>query len=188
MVWPSGADLLTDLLGDDAGALGVVLDHERLAEPLGEFLAQQPADDVGTAAGRGADDDAHRPRRPCLSIAPDTSRRGRERAGGLQQRSSRDTRIALSRLDPGRRDHAAPGLDLALDMGAIRLRRGWRRDVAGLGELGDDVGQLQRPMHFGIEPIDDRARRPRRHDRPSQDMNSMPGTLSATVGASGISG
>ena len=61
-------------------------------------------------------------------------------------------------------------------------------DVAGLGELLHDVRKLQRPMHFGIEPVDDRPRRARRHHSPSHDMNSMPGTLSATVGASGISG
>ena len=40
-----------------------VLDKELLAEPLRKPLRYQARDDVGRAAGRIADDDAHRPRR-----------------------------------------------------------------------------------------------------------------------------
>ena len=51
-------------LGADvvAGA-GLVLDHELLAEPLGQPLADQPRQNVGGAARRIADHEANRPGR-----------------------------------------------------------------------------------------------------------------------------
>jgi len=51
-------------LGADvvAGA-GLVLDHELLAEPLGEPLADQPRQNIGRTAWRIADHPADRPRR-----------------------------------------------------------------------------------------------------------------------------
>ena len=56
-----------DRLGADVAArAGTVLDHERLAELLRERLRDDPHKDVDRAAGRKADDDAHRPVRPGL--------------------------------------------------------------------------------------------------------------------------
>src|SRR5262245_15338587 len=53
-----------DRLGADiAAGTRPALDDELLAEPLREPLADQASDDVGAAAGRKADDDAHRPGR-----------------------------------------------------------------------------------------------------------------------------
>ena len=43
-----------------AGGAGPVLDHERLAKLLGERLRDEPRKDIDRAAGRKADDDAHR--------------------------------------------------------------------------------------------------------------------------------
>ena len=141
-----GRRFVDRLLGNDAGALRVVFDHERLAEPLGEFLAQHPADDVGTAARGRADDDAHRPGGPasapwqCGSSVPQRARRQ------PQQRSSADDHsVVLARLDAGSRDHAAPGLDLARHSIAVLLGRRRRRNVAGLREFGDDVRQASAP-------------------------------------------
>ena len=53
-------------LGDQVGghhAAGAwhVLDHERLAERVGEFVRQHAAPDVGIAAGTGRRDQADRP-------------------------------------------------------------------------------------------------------------------------------
>src|SRR5215469_4373803 len=55
---------LHDCLGSDVGAgARPVFDDEWLAEALGELLADQARDNVGSAAGGIANDDAHRPRR-----------------------------------------------------------------------------------------------------------------------------
>src|SRR5262249_22474438 len=45
-----------------AGSTWPVLDYELLAKPLREPLTHQACDEVGSAASRKADDDAHRPR------------------------------------------------------------------------------------------------------------------------------
>ena len=48
-------------IGTDGGVgTGAVLDHDRLAQGLGELLAHAPTDDVGGAAWRVRDDDADR--------------------------------------------------------------------------------------------------------------------------------
>jgi len=49
--------------GDVVAGAGLVLDHELLAEPLGEPLADQPRDDIGRSARRISDNPAHRPGR-----------------------------------------------------------------------------------------------------------------------------
>jgi len=46
-----------------AARAAAVLGHDRLAELRGEPLRDQPAEDVGRAAGREGQDEAHRPRR-----------------------------------------------------------------------------------------------------------------------------
>ena len=56
-VWPSGAAFATAPGADGAARAGPVLDHERLAGLLGELLRHEPADHVGGAARREADQD-----------------------------------------------------------------------------------------------------------------------------------
>jgi len=46
-----------------------VLDHDRLAKPLRQSLADQPSDDIGRAARRGEDHERDRPRRVALRPA-----------------------------------------------------------------------------------------------------------------------
>ena len=61
---------LHDCPGSDVGAgARSVLNDERLAEALGELLADQARDDVGSAAGGIANDDLHRPRRIGLRLS-----------------------------------------------------------------------------------------------------------------------
>jgi hypothetical protein len=48
---------------DIAARAGPVLDDERLAEFVRQFLGDQPRDNVGRIAGWKADNDADRPRR-----------------------------------------------------------------------------------------------------------------------------
>src|SRR6266849_2060212 len=55
---------MRDRIGADiASGTRSVLDDELLAEPLRQPLAHQTRNDVAPAAGRPADNDAHRPRR-----------------------------------------------------------------------------------------------------------------------------
>ena len=49
--------------GDAARRAGTILDHERLAEPVGKALREQPRENVADAAGAVADQQADRPRR-----------------------------------------------------------------------------------------------------------------------------
>ncbi len=86
------------LLRDRAGALGVVLDRDGLAEPFRKLVPEQAADDVGAATGGSADEDADRPRRPLLRLCR-KQWQGRERARCPQQRSSGDGHDALSPWD-----------------------------------------------------------------------------------------
>src|SRR5262245_18148566 len=80
---------LHDYLGSDIGAgAHPILDDERLAEALGELLADQARDHVGSAAGGITDNDAHRPRR--IGLRPRETRHGRQRgsAGGQMEKIS----------------------------------------------------------------------------------------------------
>ena len=61
--------------GDIAAGARPVLDHEWLAEPLGQPLTDQPREDVVRAAGSKTDDDAHRPGRPGLRPRQPRNRR-----------------------------------------------------------------------------------------------------------------
>src|SRR6516164_1064445 len=73
-----------DRLGADvARSARPVLDDEWLAEALGQPLTDQAREDVGRAAGRKADDDAHRPRR--IGLRPCDTRNGRQRGGARGQ-------------------------------------------------------------------------------------------------------
>src|SRR5215831_16547426 len=71
---------------DVAACPGPVVDDERLAESIRQLLAQQPCHDVGRAAGRKTDENAHRPRRIGLreSKARDSWQRGGAR-GQMQE-------------------------------------------------------------------------------------------------------
>ena len=73
-----------DRIGRDvAGGARPVLDDELLAEPLGERLTEQTHEDVGAAAGRIADDAAHRPGR--IGLRPRKTRHGWERSSARRQ-------------------------------------------------------------------------------------------------------
>src|SRR5262249_1479803 len=75
---------LHDYLGSDIGAgARPILDDERLAEALGELLADQARDNVGSAAGWITDNDAHRPRR--VGLRPRDTRHRRERGSARGQ-------------------------------------------------------------------------------------------------------
>src|SRR5262249_56168254 len=65
-------------LGADIGAgPRPVLDHELLAEPLGEPLTHHARDEVGVAGRRERHDHPHRPRR--IGLRPGDARGGRHR-------------------------------------------------------------------------------------------------------------
>ena len=67
-----------DHLGPDvAGGARPVVDHQRLAELIRQPLSDDARDDVGRAAGREGDDQAHRPRR--ISLREGDTRDGRQR-------------------------------------------------------------------------------------------------------------
>src|SRR5262249_24854214 len=73
-----------DRLGTDIGrSTRLVLDEEWLAEALGQPLTDQTCEDVGRAAGRKADDNAHRPRR--IDLCPSEARDGGERGSACCQ-------------------------------------------------------------------------------------------------------
>src|SRR4051812_34124215 len=76
------------LVGDIAASTRPVLDDERLAEVIRQPLTNQAREELGRAAGRKADDDAHWPRR--IGLRPRNLRHGRQRgsACGQMQKSS----------------------------------------------------------------------------------------------------
>src|SRR5262249_24714167 len=83
---------LHDCLGSDVGARArSVLDDERLAEALGELLADEARDNVGSAAGGIANDDAYGPGR--VVLRPSDTRHGWQRgsARGQMQKISAGT-------------------------------------------------------------------------------------------------
>src|SRR6266480_5945796 len=47
---------------EEARAAGLLLDDDGLAEALGEFLREEPADQIVARAGRRADEETDRPR------------------------------------------------------------------------------------------------------------------------------
>ena len=55
-----GRGLGGDLGGDHAAAAGAVVDDDLLAQTVGQFLREQPRDDVGAAARGGSREHAHR--------------------------------------------------------------------------------------------------------------------------------
>ena len=72
-----------DFGADISAAARPVLDDEWLAEPLREPLTDQARGDVGNAASRGRDDDAHRPHR--IGLRPSEARYGRQRGSARGQ-------------------------------------------------------------------------------------------------------
>src|SRR6516162_2217907 len=68
---------------DVAACPGPVVDDERLAESIRQLLTQQPRDDVGRAAGRKTDENAHRPRR--IGLRPSETQNGRQRGSARSQ-------------------------------------------------------------------------------------------------------
>src|SRR5215468_1184200 len=80
----SSSRRLHDYLGSDIGAgARPILDDERLAEALGELLADQARDNVSSAAGGITDNDAHRPRR--IGLRPRDVGDGWQRGGARGQ-------------------------------------------------------------------------------------------------------
>ena len=72
--------------GDVAGGAGTILDDERLAEPVGQLLGEQPRQDIAHAAGAIADQDAHRTRRIIeRESRPRQGRRGEGSGGEVQK-------------------------------------------------------------------------------------------------------
>ncbi len=78
-VSPSGGALDHGLGGEIAAGAGPVLDHERLAEPVRQPLADKARQNVRRAAGAKADDDADRMRR--ITLRPGEARDGGQRDG-----------------------------------------------------------------------------------------------------------
>ena len=72
-----GRGLGRRLGADDAARPAAVLDHELLAEGLGELVGPGPADEIGGAARRVGEDQLDRPLRPALRLrpAPSSTRR-----------------------------------------------------------------------------------------------------------------
>ena len=86
-----GAAMRRRLGADVVAAAGAVLDRERLAELVGQPLRDQAGGEIGGAAGRGGDDDAHRPRRIGLREGH-AGQRGQHRCGSgdLEKPAARD--------------------------------------------------------------------------------------------------
>ena len=61
-----GRGVRDQLIAEDAAGARLVLDDDRLAEPLLHGVGEDAADDVGAAAGAERDDDMDRLRRPVL--------------------------------------------------------------------------------------------------------------------------
>jgi hypothetical protein len=71
-----------DHFGGDIG-VGPVLDSELLPEPIRQPSRHEARDEVGTAAGGIAYNDAHRPRR--IGLRPSEARYGRQRGSAHRQ-------------------------------------------------------------------------------------------------------
>src|SRR5262249_24805889 len=100
----SSSRRLHDYLGSDIGAgARPILDDERLAEALGELLADQARDNVSSAAGGITDNDAHRPRR--IGLRSRDARHSRQRGstrGQMQKISSGKFHVNLPLSDATR--------------------------------------------------------------------------------------
>ena len=77
IVCPSGGAFAVSSAAIALPAPGPVLHHDLLADVLPHLLRDQPRDDVGRAAGREPDQEAHRLRRPGLRRRPARRRRSR---------------------------------------------------------------------------------------------------------------
>jgi hypothetical protein len=75
--------------GERAVGAGAVLDHELLAQPVGEPLADEARDAVGIAARREADQQTHRPLRPGLRPSGPERTDGPESSGQREKSSTR---------------------------------------------------------------------------------------------------
>src|SRR6266851_1092341 len=94
---------------------------------------------------------------------------------------AKQKRAALLALDARRLDHAAPARDLALDPLAHLLGRRRRGHVAAFEQPLLHVGQLQRGARLLVDAVTIARGVSGGIARPSHDMNSTPGTVSATV-------
>ena len=80
--------------GDIGGGAGAVLDDELLAQTLRQPWRREASEDVGGAAGRKTNDDAHRPRRIGLRKRHSRQRGGGGRAcGKAHEMSAADFRV-----------------------------------------------------------------------------------------------
>src|SRR5262249_19909505 len=96
----AGARTHDRLSGDIAGRARPVLNDERLPEPLLQPLAYQARGDIEPAAGRIADDDAHRLRRIGLCLCD--TRKGRKHGSTgcyLEELSARQLHRVLLCID-----------------------------------------------------------------------------------------
>src|SRR5262245_4851003 len=115
---------LHDYLGSDIGAGACpILDDERLAEALGELLADQARDNVSSAAGGITDNDAHRPRWIGFRLRqPRDGRQHGSARGQMQKLSAGKFHLNLPLLDiirsPRRRGQA--------ESSGLRGRASWR--------------------------------------------------------------
>ena len=69
---------------DIAAGAGTIVDDDRLPETRGQFVLDEPHQNVGAAAGRKWHDHAHRLRREALRVGL-TGRKGQHRGGGRKQ-------------------------------------------------------------------------------------------------------
>src|SRR5262249_14315607 len=169
-----------DGLGADiAAGSRPVLDDELLAESLGQPLADQTRSDVGPAARRKADDNAHRPRRIRLRPRDPWQHRRRGTASDEMQKSSpgkihrvlsrmhwrpRAVALATNGLSNWKCSPAA-GTNAATEINEDSARPRWQLDEQATS-INDPTGRKRnddphRPRRVGLRPRNMRQDRQR---------------------------
>ncbi len=141
---------------DVCAAAADVLDDEVLAELGGEFRRKLARHQVGRPAGRVGHDDGDGPRRIGLRLRGRGAEQHRQSDGENCLCHSRASLTLLPKANTGTqaapllglhvagRDDLDPLLDLAVDVGAVFLRRGADRVEAELDQFLGELGILHR--------------------------------------------
>ena len=152
MVWPSGFWRTKVAHRDRAAAAGLVLHHGRLAPGDLQVLPEQPAHQVGGAAGRRRNDDAHRFARAPLGAG------GAGQGGGGEAAAPGEDAAARNRGHAFRPDCCC-GTMIA---GCGRARKTATRAACGLRLLAENlehVGQVGELLAAGRRGAAERSRR-----------------------------